>query len=73
MSFLVPQYGVVLRPDLPSRERDLLEHPCCKIASDSGPDVCLVGPSLGAGLVVPPCRDIREPGCRRAVPVDEAR
>jgi hypothetical protein len=39
MSSLVPQYDVVLRSDLPPRERDLLEHACCKITSDSGLDL----------------------------------
>lgn len=72
MSSRVPQYDVVLRSDLPPRERDLLEHACCKITSDSGPDVYLAAPTLGAGLAVPACRYIREPGCCRAVPVEEA-
>ncbi len=35
--------------------------------------VYLAGPTLGAGLAVPACRYIREPGCCRAVPVEEAR
>lgn len=73
MSSLVPQYDVVLRSDLPPHERDLLAHACCKITSDSSPDVYLTGPTLGASLAVPACRYIREPGCRRAVPVEEAR
>lgn len=72
MSSRVPWYDVVLRSDLPPRERDLLEHACCKITSDSGSDVYLAGPTLGAGLAVPACRYIREPGCCRAVPVEEA-
>jgi hypothetical protein len=73
MSSRVPQHDVVLRSDLPPRERDLLEHACCRITSDSGPDVYLAGLTLGAGLAVPTCRYIREPGCCRAVPVEEAR
>jgi hypothetical protein len=73
MSSRVPQHDVVLRSDLPPRERDLLEHACCRITSDSGPDVYLAGLTLGAGLAVPACRYIREPGCCRAVPVEEAR
>jgi hypothetical protein len=73
MSSLVPQYDVVLRSDLPPHERDLLEDACCKITSDSGPDVYLAGPTLGAGLAVPACRYIREPGCCRAIPDEEAR
>ena len=73
MSSLVPQYDVVLRSDLPPRERDLLEHARCKVTSDSGPDVYLAGPTLGPGLAVPACRYIREPGYYRAVPVEEAR
>jgi hypothetical protein len=72
MSSLVPQYDVVLRSDLPPHERDLLEGACCKITCDSGPDVYLAGPTLGAGLAVPACRYIREPGCWRAIPVEEA-
>jgi hypothetical protein len=72
MSSRGPQHDVVLRSDLPPRERDLLEHACCKITSNSGPDVYLVGLTLGAGLAVPACRYIREPGCCRAVPVEEA-
>ena len=35
--------------------------------------VYLTGPTLGASLAVPACRYIREPGCCRAVPVEEAR
>ena len=35
--------------------------------------VYLAGPTLGAGLAVPACRYIREPGYCRAVPVEEAR
>lgn len=73
MSSLVPPYDVVLRSDLPPRERDLLEHAGYKITSDSRPDVYLAGLTLGAGLAVPACRYIREPGCCRAVPVEEAR
>jgi hypothetical protein len=73
MSSLVLQYDVVLRSDLPPRERDPLEHACCEITSDSGPDVYLAGPTLGAGLAVPACRYIREPGCYWAVPLEEAR
>jgi hypothetical protein len=38
MSSLVQQYSVVLRSDLPPRERNLLEN-TCKITSDSGPDL----------------------------------
>jgi hypothetical protein len=73
MSSLVPQYDVVLRSDLPACERDLLEDACCKITSDSGADVYLAGPTLGAGLAVPACRYIRESGCCRVVPVEEVR
>jgi hypothetical protein len=73
MSSRVPRYDVVLRSGLPPREGDLLEPACCKITSDSGPDVYLTGPTLGAGLAAPACRYIREPGCCRAVPVEEAR
>jgi hypothetical protein len=39
MSTLVTQYDVVLRSGLPPRERELLEQACCKITSDSGPDL----------------------------------
>jgi hypothetical protein len=39
MSTLVPQYDVVLRSDLPQRERELLEHTCCKLTSHAGPDL----------------------------------
>jgi len=39
MSSLVPQYDVVLHSDLPPRGRDLREHACCNITSDSGPDL----------------------------------
>jgi hypothetical protein len=73
MSSLVPQYDVVLRSDLPPRERGLLEHACCKITSDCGPAVYPAGPTVGAGLAVPAYRYILEPGCCRAVPVEEAR
>ena len=72
MSSRVPQYDVVLRSGLPPHERDLLED-ACKITSDSGPDVYLAGPTLGAGLAIPACRYIREPGYCWAVPVEELR
>jgi hypothetical protein len=72
MSSLVPPYEVVLRPELPPRERDLLEHACCQITRDTGHDFYLAG-RLGPGLAVPACRDIREPDCCRAVSVEEAR
>ena len=73
MFSLVPQYDVVLRSDLPPRERDLLEHACCKTTSEARPELYLIGPTLGASLAVPACRYIREPGCCPAVPVEEAR
>jgi len=73
MSSVVPRYDVVLRSGLPPHERDLFEDARCKIPSDSGPDIYLAGPTLGASLAVPACRYIREPGCCRAVPVEEAR
>jgi len=36
MSELTQTYSVVLKADLPSRERELLEHLCCKITSSDG-------------------------------------
>lgn len=39
MPKLTPTYSVALFSDLPPRERELLEHFCCKITSSSGGDL----------------------------------